>query len=433
MSGNPKERKEWWQRTDQEKIKLEREATYLAKIRLCSVFGDSGYCWFEAKCRFAHDLHDLTLPNEGYNAQHKWSTIWTKTKQHPNTGVDRWYGQYTENEEVTKYIKNAKNPADLPDWANAFAIIHLRRQVMILPKCNKEDWGMADDLAELRKTRNGDLPLSVPRRLLSSHVDMLKKAYDDIVAHSPNPSGYPPKSAQEPTHPNIASCSSSDAREYWTPETDWETPSSALEPWQVDRGPNPKNWPVEHPKARDWNCEQCNTNNYANRLYCWACFVPKASMTVEYQRPKAKEAEDSEEEAKEAEDSEEEVIYYHRPREDWEAYTPTSTFACDAPKANEDTDQEAATEENPKEDPTEDAAPVPDPPPRPPSLEKKYTAFGGVLRAAPPHPGRINTPAPPPPPPPIPPLLEDPPKEDAETTPAQWMETQLVKCPAELD
>ncbi len=176
--------KEWWRHRD-------REAKYLRKVRLCDKFLGN-YCEYgRDACRFAHRLSDLTVPNEGANGQRDWSGVWG------GKGVDHWFCQDWRRPMVDQNFQweVRKQSKDIPDWAYAYAIIHLNHKPTHGPKCEKDDWGMQAQLDRLRQSRGGFLPSFVPEDVPEWFYHRLKVAYCEVMAssrsspsmqHSPN-------------------------------------------------------------------------------------------------------------------------------------------------------------------------------------------------------------------------------------------------------
>ena len=145
---------------------------------------------------FAHSLEELEVPNEGQNGEYEWSHAWRDNK------VDRWYGQYEGRPLMRKYYSHEhmirEDKRLIPDWAHAWAIIHLSHVPVVPPKCGLPDWGMQDALTELAKKRwQEKVPQTVPPVLDPDFVLRLKTAFEDVMSHSSRPSGLSRRSPPE--------------------------------------------------------------------------------------------------------------------------------------------------------------------------------------------------------------------------------------------
>ena len=142
---------------------LRREQRYLHKVRLCTNLMRKSCCHWEPRCLFAHSLAELRLPDEGHNAKFQWADIWTTQE-----GVHTWYGQaYSDDTHciLSWHIHSeiAREPLKVPDWACAYAIIHMDLKPFRAP--NKPCWGFPQCIEALKAQRGGQLPPGVPTQL----------------------------------------------------------------------------------------------------------------------------------------------------------------------------------------------------------------------------------------------------------------------------
>ena len=142
---------------------LRRERRYLHKVRLCTNLMRKSCCQWESRCLFAHSLAELSLPDEGHNAMFEWADIWT-TKE----GVHTWYGQaFTDDTHCILSwrinLEIASEPLKVPDWAIAYAIVHMDLKPFRAP--NEPRWGFPQRIEALKAQRGGRLPPGVPPRL----------------------------------------------------------------------------------------------------------------------------------------------------------------------------------------------------------------------------------------------------------------------------
>ena len=157
---------------------LRRERRYLSKVRLCTNLMHNCRCRWEPRCLFAHSLAELRLPDEGHNAKFGWTDIW-KTKE----GVHMWYGQpYSEDTHaILRWridLEIASEPQKVPDWAFAYAIIHMDLKPFRAP--NELHWGFPQRIAALKAKRGGQLPPGVPPQLPNEMMHKLKCASQEV-------------------------------------------------------------------------------------------------------------------------------------------------------------------------------------------------------------------------------------------------------------
>ena len=150
---------------DKDEISKYREKRYLQKVRLCTNLKDYNWCPWGAKCLFAHSLAELRLPDEGPNAMFAWSDVWQRKPAEGKGGVHKWYCQELapEDHEILKWQFNRKigrEPLKVPDWAIAYAIVHMEFKPFRAP--NEAYWGLPDQIEAPRALRGGRLPPGVP-------------------------------------------------------------------------------------------------------------------------------------------------------------------------------------------------------------------------------------------------------------------------------
>ena len=157
---------------------LRRERRYLSKVRLCTNLMHNCRCRWDTRCLYAHSLAELRLPDEGHNAKFGWPDIW-KTKE----GVHMWYGQpYSEDTHaILRWridLEIASEPQKVPDWAFAYAIIHMDLKPFRAPK--ELHWGFPQRIAALKAKRGGQLPPGVPPQLPNEMMHKLRRASQEL-------------------------------------------------------------------------------------------------------------------------------------------------------------------------------------------------------------------------------------------------------------
>lgn len=183
----PNEDRKWEGTEWLEIMNKKREAKYLHKVRLCTLFIHNKCDYGDTNCRFAHHLSDLKVPDEGENGEHAWSQVWSNDKG----AVHRWFGQTLSDDAhwwLEKYFWRELRLQEqwIPDWAYAYAIIHLHHVPTRGPVCDQEDWGMREALQILKEGRGGKLPQTIPARFPAPWAKELSNAYHDLV---PSPDG----------------------------------------------------------------------------------------------------------------------------------------------------------------------------------------------------------------------------------------------------
>ena len=127
-----------------------------------------------------------------------WTKIWKEDK------VDHWFGksvggarkildkywaqEHEEEERQRSSNKGRQTATIIPDWACAYAIIHLNYQPTRKPVCDLPDWGMDGILEDLRRNRGGEMPPGIARHLPVDVRKKLRKAYEiaqRISRHNP--------------------------------------------------------------------------------------------------------------------------------------------------------------------------------------------------------------------------------------------------------
>ena len=157
---------------------LRRERRYLSKVRLCTNLMHRSCCPWEPRCLFAHSLAELRLPDEGHNSKFEWTDIWT-TKE----GVHTWYGQaYSDDTHSILswriHLEIASEPLKVPDWAFAYAIIHMDLKPSRAP--NELHWGFPQRIEALKAKRGGQLPPGVPPHLPNEMMHKLWCAFQEL-------------------------------------------------------------------------------------------------------------------------------------------------------------------------------------------------------------------------------------------------------------
>jgi len=161
--------------------KGQREAKHLCNVRLC-LFHVDGRCRKGDTCFFAHRLKDLRAPYE-YEGN-SWSNVWNEDK------VDKWFGssplsgmrRRERSRILTAYFRKELDDAspqrEIPDWAYAYAIVHLGHRPTKGPACGEIDWGMHRILQHLAFDRGGTMPPGIDPRLGAIPLEKLESAYN---------------------------------------------------------------------------------------------------------------------------------------------------------------------------------------------------------------------------------------------------------------